>query len=368
MFQSSENDSFSPKRVTLARIRRGLSKTELAERVGVTPRMMTEYEAGRASPGPDTLDNLVRVLGFPRRFFIGPEPMQLSKFSVSFRSLASMRASQRNAALGAASIALELNSWIEKQFDLVDVDVPALRDVAPEVAAGALREQWRLGVQPIPSMVHLLELHGIRVFSLQERCRELDAFSFWHGQRPFCFLNTLKSAEHGRFDAAHELGHLVLHRHGHPQGRKAEEEADAFASAFLMPSSTVAALVPRGANLQQLIRLKKTHKVSVAALAHRSHKLGILSEWHYRGLCIEMGRLGYRTNEPSPMQNRETSQVLNKIFTALRQEGIQNGDVAKELRIPVEELEGLVFGLVVTGLDGGGRGGSDRARDLRLVT
>lgn len=58
-------------------------------------------------------------------------------------------------------------------------------------------------------MIHLLEAHGVRVLSLTQECREVDAFSLWL-QQPFVFLNTQKSGEHSRFDAAHELGHLPL--------------------------------------------------------------------------------------------------------------------------------------------------------------
>jgi hypothetical protein len=46
----------------------------------------------------------------------------------------------------------------------------------------------------------------------------------------------------GRFDAAHELGHLVMHGHERPlPGPEAEREANQFASAFLMPRADVVA-------------------------------------------------------------------------------------------------------------------------------
>ncbi|MBK8210507.1 MAG: ImmA/IrrE family metallo-endopeptidase [Rhodospirillales bacterium] len=41
----------------------------------------------------------------------------------------------------------------------------------------------------------------------------VSAFSFWEGGHPFIFLGADKqSAARSRFDAAHELGHLILHR------------------------------------------------------------------------------------------------------------------------------------------------------------
>jgi Zn-dependent peptidase ImmA (M78 family) len=110
----------------------------------------------------------------------------------------------------------------------------------PAGAARTLRQYWTIGEKPIGSMIKLLETKGIRVFSLSENTRNVDAFSCWRNGEPYVFLNKFKSTEHSRFDAAHELAHLVLHKHGGPsQGRSAESEAHAFASSFLMPRDDV---------------------------------------------------------------------------------------------------------------------------------
>ena len=84
---------------------------------------------------------------------------------------------------------------------------------------------------PIKNMIHLLEARGVRVLSLSIDTAQLDAFSMWHADTPFVFLNTKKSCEHSRFDVGHELGHLVLHRHAGAKGQEVEREANAFASA-----------------------------------------------------------------------------------------------------------------------------------------
>jgi Zn-dependent peptidase ImmA (M78 family) len=81
-----------------------------------------------------------------------------------------------------------------------------------------------------------LEAHGVRVFLLPVDSASVDAFSVWHQETPFVFLNPMKSGERGRMDAAHKLGHLTLHGHGVPRSRQVELEADRFASAFLMPA------------------------------------------------------------------------------------------------------------------------------------
>jgi len=357
---------FNPSRLTLARKRRGLTMTKLAALVGVEPRSISAYEKGEFGLEDGRLAKLASVLGFPESFFFGDDLDEPTPDVASFRALSKMTAAQRDTALGAGAIALMLNNWIEARFELPAPDLPDLsREGGPEAAAMALRHQWALGELPVKNMIHLIESKGVRVFSLSVDAAEVDAFSMWRQSTPFVFLNTKKSAEHSRFDAAHELGHLVLHRHGSPQGREAEREANAFASAFLMPRASVLAYAPRMATLDHLVKLKKYWSVSVAALTYRLHTVGVLSDWHYQSLYIELSSRGYRKSEPDEGQ-RESSQILQKVFSALRDESISKGEIANELCVPVGELDQLVFGLALTALSGRGSGKSPAGKPPQL--
>ncbi len=134
-----------------------------------------------------------------------------------------------------------------------------------------------------------------------------------------------------------------------------------------MPKEMVRAHVPRGATRPDLIAAKHIWHVSLAALANRSHRVGLISDWQYRGLCIEMGQRGDRTKEPDPMPVRETSQVLAKVFAALREEGTTRSVIARELAISQADLDELIFGLLLLAVDGSGSGGAPGPR-LKLVT
>ena len=250
--------------------------------------------------------------------------------------------------MGAGAIALLLNDWIDRKFDLPKPQIPDLPGEDPEAAAETVRSAWGLGDKPIKNMLHLLEANGVRVFSLAEDTKRVDAFSFWKAETAYAFLNTAKSAERSRFDAAHELGHLVLHRHGGPHGSSAgqsvEDQANAFASALLMPSSSIWSTIRSTPTIPQLVTYKKKWTVSVAALLYRLWKPRVVSEWQYRSMCIQIG--DYRVNEPEPAE-RETSQVLRKVFESLRTEGVSKVDVARELAILPSQLEEIIFGLAV---------------------
>jgi Zn-dependent peptidase ImmA (M78 family)/DNA-binding XRE family transcriptional regulator len=361
---------FNPSRLRLARKRRGLTMTRLAELIGVEPRSISAYENGEFAPDAERRELLAKRLRFPESFFTGDDLEELSPDAASFRALSKMTAAKRDVALGAGTIALLLNDWIEERFELPKANLPDLsQEGGPEAAAAAIRQLWGLGELPVKNMVHLLESRGVRVFSLAIDAKEVDAFSMWHENTPFVFLNTMKSAEHSRFDAAHELGHLLLHRHGEPQGQEAEREAHSFAAAFLMPRGSVLAHAPKFATADHLVRLKKYWTVSVAALAYRLHAVEVLSEWHYRQIYIAIAKRGYRSREPEEAP-RETSQVLAKVFAALRDESVAKRDIAAQLHITPEEIEQLVFGLALTGLSGapGPQGATSRKRgQLRVV-
>jgi Zn-dependent peptidase ImmA (M78 family) len=114
-----------------------------------------------------------------------------------------------------------------------------------------------------------------------------------------------------------------------------------------MPEPDIKSKIPRAVSLDVLVLAKRRWGVSVSALAYRLHKLGILTDWLYRGMVIEMGRRGFTTNEPNGIP-RESSVLLKHVLTDLWHDGISRGHIAKQLNIPPEELENLVFGLLGT--------------------
>jgi Zn-dependent peptidase ImmA (M78 family)/DNA-binding XRE family transcriptional regulator len=355
---------FNPQRLTLARLRRGLNMTQFAKAIEVDLRSVSGYEKGEYEPKDDRLAHIAKVLRFPVSFFMQGDIPLVSPDTASFRAMSKMSAAKRHIALSAGSIALLLNEAIESRFVLPPVDVPDLsREPTPEAAAAELRRHWGLGELPIRNLVHLLESKGVRIFSLVIDAEEVDAFSLWREKNPFVFLNTQKSSERSRFDCGHELGHLVIHHHGEQRvdgSQIVEREADAFASAFLMPRANVLAYAPRVPTLDHLLKLKQVWGVSVAALNYRLHQLGITSEWHYRELAIQIARKGYRKSEPNSLP-RETSQVLGKVLSGLRQDGVSKEKLAEELCISVDEIDDLVFGLTVNGLVARGQIGASTA-------
>jgi Zn-dependent peptidase ImmA (M78 family)/DNA-binding XRE family transcriptional regulator len=336
---------FKPGRLELARMRRRYTARILAEEAGISPVTLSRIENSKQEPDEETITKLVRVLRYPREFFFMDEIDGVDVEAASFRSLTAMSARERDAALASGMLALEIADWINARFNLPKPDLIDLEYQNDSVnAARALRQYWSIGEKPIGNLIKLLEAKGVRVFSLAENTRNVDAFSYWRNGEPFIFLNTIKSAERSRFDAAHELGHLVLHKHGGPGGRDAEHQANLFASSFLMPQADIEARIPYVTALSELKVAKRRWGVSLAALSYRLHKLGRLTDWQYRSYCIQIER-EFGKVEPNGIE-RERSALWQMVLAELWKDGITRHHIADQLNLPREELDTLLFGLM----------------------
>ncbi|MEV4079108.1 XRE family transcriptional regulator [Nonomuraea fuscirosea] len=359
---------FTPERLVLARKRRRMTLAALAREAGVSAQSLTAYENGRKTPTSDTLLMIAHALRFPVSFFALPTPLELPADAVSFRAPSKMSAIERESTLSAGMVATDLNQWLEERFKLPAFSIPTLPHLHPSEAAERVRAYWGLGESPIANMVHLLEAHGVRVFSLPPDCLDVDAFTTTRPGTPFVFLNTRKSGERGRFDAAHELGHMVLHcEHRVPGSKETENEANEFASAFLMPRAGLLAQKLYDASIERILSAKRRWGVSAMALTYRLHKLNLLSDWRYHQTAKQLSQMGYRAGEPGSVLPRESSQLLAKVFGALRSQGITSTDFAAQLHVSSEDLNGYVFGLIPTTLQGGGEQSSPGKPQLRLI-
>lgn len=360
--------SFSPSRLVVARKRRRLTLSGLSDRSGVLVRSITAYENARTVPTESSLSALAQALDFPVAFFRLPEVDEIPLDSLSFRAMSKMTAGQREAARSSAAIATTIASWVNHRFDIPQVELPTLSHLSPEEASINLRGAWGLGEAPIPNLLHLVESRGIKVFSLAADCRDVDAFCTRAGGGPFVFLNLTKSGERGRFDLAHELGHLVMHGDSRiPHGPEAEQEAQRFASAFLMPRSDVLAEGLRLARPEQIVRAKRRRGVSAMALNYRLRDLGLTTEWQYNNSARALAQQGFRRGEPGGLP-RESSQLWRKVIAELVRQGIGWSALSADLGLPREELSAHLFGLVPVTLAGEGTLTVNGARPtLRVV-
>lgn len=333
--------AFDPQELTLARKLRGLRKADLARRVGVTPAALSQYELGQARPSPAVLARLALALEVPARFFVLGHPVPAAPGAPHFRSLRATTQLERDQALAFGQLAWRLMTGIENHVELPACRLPHLTLPAGPgpgqviAAARAARSAMGIGGGPVPHVVRLLEAHGTVVMLLPPMSRRVDAFSHWYGPRPVVFLNPAKDDKaRSRFDAAHELGHLVLHHDSEPGNRIIENQAQDFAAEFLAPADEIAGELPRRLDWERLHQAKRRWGISLKALAYRARKLGILGESAYRAAMIDLARWG--DPEPGDLGPRESPVLLGKAMQILAQARIDLATLASDIALATE--------------------------------
>jgi Zn-dependent peptidase ImmA (M78 family) len=319
---------------------------------------LSQIEAGKVRPTDDTLHALAEALDVPVGFFFAQWPGGMSDNDTPaayFRDLRATPARERRRALALALLLNDLVAAIEHHVRLPElrltrqpVDVAAPRE-AMDDAAAAVRREWQLGLDPIGHVVREIERHGIPVARLSIGHHLVDAFSVAFDSRPIVLLTEDKSSYvRSRFDAAHELGHVVLHPDRITRDRTIESQAHSFAASFLLPNSVALEELPRrldAAGWARLAELKRRWGVSMAALLRRGRDLRLLGEDDYRNAMKYMSSRGWRKQEPGDRELGPPESPL-LIERALRTIEVNKDITAEELiesaHLPLRETMELV--------------------------
>lgn len=306
---------FQGSRLTQARKIRLMTQKALSQLIGKSSQAISQFESGTATPSADVVKELAKVLQVPIELLYKPGKKQESAEPVFYRSMSAATKKARSAAEIKLEWIDDCVTYFEDMLELPVFDAPQLQIPSDpllissdliEDAANRLRLAWDVPNGPIENMIGLLERHGIFVFMMPLGADTLDALSTARNKlHPFIIVGTDQgNACRWRFDCAHELGHLILHR-GIPEcdltdppiSKLIENQAHRFASAFLLPEKEfVESLFT--VRLDGYRELKPYWRVSISAMIRRTKDLDLISEEDYRNLCISMSRRKWRRNEP----------------------------------------------------------------------
>ncbi len=310
---------FEPARLRLARELREWSQADLARRLDVTPAAASQFESGVTRPGPAAMRRLSEVLGVPDQFFYLPMTETHEGF---FRSLRRTSVSHRRHARATAQIAHDVAQRAETgllpsvSIPYLPADLDAPREALEDIA-GQVRTALGLPSGPVPNVVGTLEDHGLVVIRLPLDTADVDAFSLPFPDRPVVVLGADKNDRaRSRFDAAHELGHLVAHGDQIWGVRQVEQQANFFAAAFLMPANDIVDELPTRADWPKLFDLKRKWQVSLGALLMRARALHRMSESQYLTAVKAASARGWRRVEPVPLGQPEEPSRFARLLTA----------------------------------------------------
>jgi transcriptional regulator with XRE-family HTH domain/Zn-dependent peptidase ImmA (M78 family) len=356
-------------RLRLARKRAGLSLRELANRIGndVSAQAISKYESGKMFPSSSVLVALAKALDVTLDFLMSN---QVAAFSgVEFRKHSGASAAERARAEAIVIDEVERHLALDAilELDSEKTGLPAGRASVSsfeevEDLADALRTDWDLGNDPIPSMTALLEDKGIKVIAVDipKKLSGLTGDVQRPGGQPsvpIIVVSTQFTIERRRFTLGHELGHRII---GETTGElKPEKAMDRFSAAFLMPRAHFLNEVAGARNAlppySEVLRLKHFYGVSATAVLMRLQAVGILTE-STLSYAFQTYARHWRTNEPDPLdangihgKMERPTRFERSVYWALTDRLISLPRAAELLRRPISQIE-----LAVRGPDFGG--------------
>ncbi len=268
----------------VARQSLGLSQGEAASKINIPQVTLSRYENAVAIPSPEVLVRAAQIYDVPVSFFeqtdvvlgapLSVHPMWRKKQSVTVKEMdkiiaeINIRIMQIRRMLAGVEFVPEMTI---PKFDIEEYG----EDV--EHIAALVRSHWMIPKGPILDLTAIAERAGAMVIYSSMGDSSVSGVTIpVPGLLPVIFLNFDQPADRARFTLAHELAHLVMHRFPNPS---MEKQANAFASAFLMPARDIqSAFIGKRIDLSRLAALKPEWKVSMQALLYRAQSLGLVPE------------------------------------------------------------------------------------------
>ena len=354
------DNSFLPRRLRLAREARGFTTTGLAEAIGISRQTASSWENGEYAPKPEILQRIATLLDFPVRFFFRPCPSP-NAGAPYFRKLSAVTARGRTQASAKLDLLAEFAEYLAEEVEFPKSNLPdfdigkdpgSVSEDDIEHIAAKTRLFFCLGKGPISNITQLLENNGVLISRFQMTTEGLDAFLRWINGIPYVLNNSSRASGvcRTRFNLAHELGHLIMHRSITPNQRTLgiiESQANRFASAFLMPAETYISDFSYP-SLDVFLSLKQKWLSSVASQIVRCRDLDIILDNVYSRLFANLNRRGWRTIEPLDGElPQEIPKLLEKAILVLEKEGLfSRHDLLSNYVLPsqdVVDFAGLPF-------------------------
>lgn len=332
------------------RLRSGLSKRELASRIGVSAMAISHYENGERKPEIDILRRLAGELGVKLADFLAVRSGNHQYAHCEFRKNRAFSKTEEE------FICESVEEYFDRFFNVVDALGGEVLPACPEIrcvqvgrdseeAARLLRKHLGFAEEgPIQNLVGAMENKGVLIF----RCGIENAhFSGMNGTvdgRPYLILNANMTPERQRSTLVHELAHVFCVFPDDMPEKEREDFATAISGAFLCPREDMLRElgVRRTRITSDMIMVAKEYGVSTLLLMKRANLLGMISDAVYKDFMIRASQNGWRKNEPSRIPEETTNLFEQLTIRAVNEDEISQLRGAELLKLSYDEFDRMV--------------------------
>jgi Zn-dependent peptidase ImmA (M78 family)/transcriptional regulator with XRE-family HTH domain len=330
-------------RIRQAREFNGLTQTQLANAIGVKQAAISQMEYSQFEPTESLVQGIAKKTGFLPSFFELEPDDNLPLGTLNYRA-------RRSAASREEMTVYQYANLLYQQAKRICLDVrmppnrlPQLRDVSIRQAAQVTRDVMGLTPkEPVKKLLTTIENNGVMILNVHRDIRKIDAFSTWakfDEERPVIVLLTGRPMDRIRFSTTHELGHLVLHQSIRSSLKLLENEANEFASEFLMPEQAMREEMIPPITLTLLAKLKLRWGVSMQALIMQAYNLKIITQRQVKYLFTQMSAQGWRMKEPSNLDAK--LELPHLVKDMIESKYKTRADYASDARIDIDKATEL---------------------------
>lgn len=329
---------------------RGLSMDELCEALGgsISKQAISKYEKGKMLPNSTVLIQLANVLNASIDYFFKPCKTRLEGVEFRKKARLSVKTSAQisEQVLDMAERYLEVESILNINTDFVncldEIVVRNVGDIKPLV--DRLRNQWKIGEDPIGNIIELLEENKIKVIEVEAPDTFDGSCGFAGKKCPFIILNKNFLPERKRFTALHELGHILLNIDPALSAKKKESLCHRFASEMLISESVFVNYIGnnrKDISLQELKDIQCQYGISVDALMYKAKELNIITESRYKTYCIKKKKSDWfkKETEKNRFPAECSSRFERLVYRALASEIISFSKASVLMKEPVHQLK-----------------------------
>lgn len=313
----------NPQMILLAREARGLTQTDLAERLNSYKASISRLEHGDGPVDENTLMALAEATHYPPQFFM--QKGEILPVNLSYRKRKQVPAKILTPIEAQMNIIRNHVQLIFSGLEKLEIELPLFEVTesnSPAQIAHLVRKSWKVPTGPIENLSRLLEAKGILISNFDFGTDRVDSRSMLtDDNQPIIFLNQNLLGDRQRFSLAFELGHLIMHTFCTvSHDRDINHEANLFAAEFLMPTKDILSDYKDGITLSLLGELKRKWKVSMISLLYRADDLGLLTPNQKRYLVQQFNDQKIRRREPPQLDvPKENPQRIRQLLAELMQ-------------------------------------------------
>lgn len=328
-------------RLKAARKMNGVSLQDLSDAIQnkLNKQALNRLENDEAKPDSETISLLSKALKVNSDYFFRESTVILD--DVRFRKLKKLPVKEQE------KITSNTVEFLERYLELEDLiginndlkfkpksfKVKTAADI--EFAAQQIRNEWKLGQDPLPNIIEMLEENNIKVFQLPVDKSFSGMSTIIKDKIAVIVLNNNKEIPivRLRFTALHELAHLYLDLSAFEDDDKAcEKMCDLFAGALLLPEEKIKQYL--GFKRVQVIpkewyMIAAHYGISIAATMYRAYTVSIITPSYHKFCMINYNKFNTKEKEYKVYEHEENSdRFLQILIKAVAEEVISTTKAA----------------------------------------